>query len=443
MSPRPAATLYREHIETIKRRADQALAAGGFDHLLIAAGVPKYAFLDDRPYPFRPNPHFKHWVPLTDHPFCWIAYTPGQRPVLAYHQPEDFWHLPPEAPAGDWVEHFDVRVIAEPGQALAHVARQGRIAIVGEADAGLPGLVPNNPEAVLGRLHWHRARKTGWELAQMRAASRVAVAGHLAARDAFRAGGSELEIHRAYLAATGHNDLSLPYGNIVGLNEHGAVLHYQYQQAERPASHRSLLIDAGAEVNGYAADITRTWGNGDADFEALVAAVEREQLALVDGVRPGVDYRALHLDCHRRLAGVLSEQGIVRMAPEAMVAEGVSAHFFPHGLGHLIGLQVHDIGGFQAGEDGGRIEPPDGHPYLRLTRPLEEGMTVTIEPGIYFIDGFLQKLRAGPHASAVDWPKVEHLRRFGGVRIEDDVACTADMPENLTRDAFAAAARSL
>lgn len=435
-------SLYRDHLDAIKRSADAALEATGHDHLVIAAGAPKTCFLDDRHYPFRPNPHFKHWVPLTDHPFCWIAYTPGARPVLAYYQPEDFWHLPPAAPSGAWVDQFDIRIVADPAEAAAHLPRTGRVAVIGEADAALDGAlpVPNNPEGVLNRLHWRRATKTPWELSQMRQASRVAVAGHLAARAAFLDGASELGIHRAYLAATGHSDISLPYGNIVGLNEHGAVLHYQYQQAQAPAEHRSLLIDAGAEVAGYASDITRTWGNGDADFEALVTAVDRVQLALVDGVRAGADYGRLHIDAHHRLAGVLADLGIVRMAPEAMVDQGVSASFFPHGLGHLIGLQVHDVGGFQAGPDGGRIERPEGHPYLRLTRPLEAGMVVTIEPGIYFIDAFLQALRAGPHAVAVDWAKVDHLRRFGGVRIEDDVACTSGAPENLTRDAFAAAA---
>ena len=76
------ATLYRAHLGTIKARVDAALAKGGFDHLLVASGVEKFEFLDDRPYPFKPNAQFKAWVPLTRHPHCWIAYTPGRRPVL-------------------------------------------------------------------------------------------------------------------------------------------------------------------------------------------------------------------------------------------------------------------------------------------------------------------------------------------------------------------------
>ena len=100
---------------------------------------------------------------------------------------------------------------------------------------------------------------------------------------------------------------------------------------------------------------------------------------------------------------------------------------------------MHDVAGFSASDAGGRIDRPDGHPYLRLTRTLEPGMVVTIEPGLYFIDMLLEELRAGPHAGAVDWARVDAFRPCGGIRIEDDVACTDGEPLNLTREGFAAA----
>ena len=134
---------------------------------------------------------------------------------------------------------------------------------------------------------------------------------------------------------------------------------------------------------------------------------------------------------------MLRDLNVVKMTPEAMLETGVSSIFFPHGLGHPIGLQVHDVAGFMESDAGGTLAKPDGHPFLRMTRTLEPGMVVTIEPGLYFIDLLLAKLKAGPHADAVGWGVVEHLRRFGGVRIEDDVHCTDGEPENLTRDAFA------
>lgn len=438
MSPQNLMHLYRAHLNTIKARADRALEKGGFDHLLVASGVEKYEFLDDRPYPFKPNAHFKAWVPLTRHPACWIAYTPGRKPVLAYYQPDDYWHVPPATPEGVWVDEFEVRVITDPADAARHLPTGGRAAILGEADAALPGFAPNNPAAVLAHLHYHRAYKTDWELDRMRAAQRRAVPGHLAARDAFRAGAPEAAIHAAYLAATGHTDLDAPYGSIVGLNEHAATLHYQFKDVQAPSGHRSLLIDAGAEVDGYASDITRTWGDGDAGFAALVDAVEREQLALCAKVRAGTDYRDLHLECHLRLGAVLRDLGLVDMDPGHMLETGLTRTFFPHGLGHPIGLQVHDVAGF-SDEDGQPIPRPEGHPHLRMTRTLAPGMVVTIEPGLYFIPTLLAKLRARPEGKAVAWDKVEALAPWGGVRIEDEVHCTDGEPENLTRDAFAAA----
>ncbi|MGP1665317.1 MAG: M24 family metallopeptidase, partial [Rhodanobacter sp.] len=107
-------------------------------------------------------------------------------------------------------------------------------------------------------------------------------------------------------------------------------------------------------------------------------------------------------------------------------------------LGHQIGAQVHDVAGFQQSERGGNIEQPPGHPFLRMTRVLEPGMVVTIEPGLYFIEMLLGELRNKPFASDIDWTRIEHFKLFGGIRIEDDVVCTDDAPENMTRDAFAA-----
>lgn len=433
------AELYAEHLSVLQQRVETALARSGHDHLLIPSGVLKYQFLDDRDYPFAVNPHFLHWLPLLRHTHGWIVATPGKKPVLVYHQSADYWHLPPSAPEGFWTGHFDIRVIRTPDEAAAHLPKSGRRAIVGEADAALDGFVPNNPQALLDYLHYQRACKTGYELYCLRGASRRAARGHVAAAAAFRAGASEYEINRAYLGASGQNDVEVPYGNIVALNEHAAVLHYQYQDHAAPAVSRSFLIDAGARYNGYSSDITRTWSNGDERFQALIDGVEAAQLALVDQVREGRDYRAIHLDAHLRLAGVLQELGVVKMSPEAQVESGVSAAFFPHGIGHLLGLQVHDVAGFAASDAGGTIAKPEGHPSLRLTRTVVPGMVVTIEPGLYFIPMLLDELRKGAHAGSVDWVQVAHLTRFGGVRIEDDVACRAGAaPENLTRDAFAA-----
>lgn len=431
-------TGFAAHLEYVKKCASAALTANKFDRLVIGAGVEKFSFLDDHPYPFIANPHFKWWLPQAAHPHCWLAFTPGERPVLAYYQPEDYWHLPPAPPQGAWTELFEIHLIRMPEEAAAVIGNRPRDAVIAEVDAAIPGLVINNPQAVVDHLHWHRACKTGFELDCMRAASRRAVRGHRAAEQAFRNGGSEHDIHRAYLDASEHSDLDLPYANIVALGEHAAILHYQHQSRTRPDTVHSLLIDAGAQVDGYAADITRTHTTETGAFADLIAAVDAVQRQLASSVRAGVDYRELHLQAHLLLAGVLRAEGLARAEPVSLVETGISRAFFPHGLGHLIGLQVHDVAGLVGDERGTPIPRPEGHPHLRLTRRLLPGMVVTIEPGLYFIDSLLTPLRAGAHADMLDWTQIERLRAYGGIRIEDDVVCTDGEPENLTRDAFAA-----
>lgn len=151
-----------------------------------------------------------------------------------------------------------------------------------------------------------------------------------------------------------------------------------------------------------------------------------------------MDYRDLHLLAHHRLAAVLRDADVIRVAPEAAVSSGLSSVFFPHGIGHLLGLQVHDVGGFMRDASGATIEKPAGHPYLRLTRHLEPGFVVTVEPGVYFIEMLLAPARANEHARHINWTRVDQFLPFGGVRVEDDVVVTDSGHRNLTREAFAA-----
>jgi Xaa-Pro dipeptidase len=164
------------------------------------------------------------------------------------------------------------------------------------------------------------------------------------------------------------------------------------------------------------------------------------QLDIVQRVKAGIDYAELHIETHRLLAAVLVDAELATGSAEALIETGVTAAFFPHGLGHLIGVQVHDVGGFMQGESGTIIDPPSGHRYLRLTRALQADMTLTIEPGLYAIDMLLENLRGSPAEDHVIWDGVDWLRPFGGIRIEDNIRVTADGCENMTRDAFNAAA---
>lgn len=433
------AALYRQHLESLSARHDAALEKSGASHAVIFSGSLRYAFLDDHSYPFRPNPHFVSWLPATNLPLSYIVYTPGERPRLIYYQPRDYWHAVPGEPDGYWASGFDVRIVHEPAEIDAHLPndREKCILIGDVIDAAHAyGIERVNPTTSLNILHLARGRKTEYELACLRLASRRAVAGHRAAENAFRDDKSEFDIHQAYCKAVSLTDNELPYGNIIALNEHGAILHYTHLQRDIPSERRSFLIDAGAQVHGYASDITRTYSYQDEQFAALIDAVDSMQRAIVSRVKVGVDFRDLHIETHRMLAQVLVDAELATGAPDTLLSSGVTSAFLPHGLGHLLGIQVHDVGGFLKSESGSVIDPPSGHPFLRLTRVLEQDMVVTIEPGLYVIDMLLESLRGTPAESHINWKTVDWLRPFGGIRIEDDVRVTADEPENLTRDAF-------
>ena len=432
------ARLYPAHLETVRRHFDAALRSAGCEQVAVYAGALHIQFLDDAPYPFKVNPQFKWWLPLTEARDSFVVYTAGKKPVLLYYQPDDYWHVPPAPPAGYWVEHFDVRIIKQTGQMREELPPAKSRVFIGEWQESFRDwdFTAMNPETLINPLHYARAAKSGYELECMRRANASAVRGHRAAEQAFRAGASEYEIHNAFLAGAGQSDDELAYHTIAALNEHAATLHYQHWQQTRPAKHHSFLIDAGTQYHGYASDVTRSYSAEPDEFQALIDGLDKEQQALAAKVKPGLDFKALHLEAHHAVARLLEEFAFVKLPAEAIVAERISSVFLPHGLGHLLGLQTHDVGGFMAGPAGGTLPKPEGHPYLRTTRDLGEDFVVTIEPGLYFIPSLLDGLKAGPHSKYVDWKKVDVFRKYGGIRIEDNVVARAAGPENLTRDAF-------
>ena len=433
------ARLYPAHLETLKSRHDAALERAGANHAVVFSGAPKRVFLDDYDYPFKPNPHFVAWLPLATTPYCYVIYTPGERPVLVYLDPQDYWHAATSDIDGFWADGFDVRVVHVLEETAKHLPDDlDRCLFIGDADdeSQTFGIDRVNPGSAVNMLHFNRAVKTDYELECMRAASRRAARGHVAAERAFRAGKSEFDIHLAYCRAVSHGENELPYGNIVALNEHGAILHYQHQEREKPAESLSFLIDAGARYNGYASDITRTHAKDADEFAALVTRFDELQQGLVAEVRAGVDFADLHMECHLRIGKLLDETGLARGDVDDLIESGVTSAFYPHGLGHLLGLQVHDIGGHMGDDTGTVVDPPSGHPFLRLTRVLEADQVLTVEPGIYVIDMLLDNLRGSPGHEMIDHKMVDWLRPYGGIRIEDNVRVLDGGCENLTRDAF-------
>ncbi len=493
------ASLYKNHIATLQERTRDALARFKLDALLIHSGELFNVFLDDHPYPFKVNPQFKAWVPVTQVPNCWLLVDGVNKPKLWFYLPVDYWHNVEPLPTSFWTE--DVEVIALPkadGIGSLLPAARGNIGYIGPVPerALQLGIEASNinPKGVIDYLHYYRSFKTEYELACMREAQKMAVNGHRAAEEAFRSGMSEFDInacmreaqkmavngHRAaeeafrsgmsefdiniaYLTATGHRDTDVPYSNIVALNEHAAVLHYTKLDHQAPEEMRSFLLDAGAEYNGYAADLTRTWSaKSDNDYAQLVKDVNDEQLALIATMKAGVSYVDYHIQFHQRIAKLLrkhqiitdmSEEAMVendltgpfmphgighplglQVSEEAMVENDLTGPFMPHGIGHPLGLQVHDVAGFMQDDSGTHLAAPAKYPYLRCTRILQPGMVLTIEPGIYFIESLLAPWREGQFSKHFNWQKIEALKPFGGIRIEDNVVIHEHNVENMTRD---------
>jgi Xaa-Pro dipeptidase len=429
---------YAAHLTTLMRRTDRSLEATGFDALVVYSGRALTLFLDDQDYPYKVNPQFKAWVPIVDNPRCILVYSPGVRPTVLFHRANDFWHKPAQLPRAPWTAQVDLIPVEDDSKAAAHWAKLGRVAFIGP-DSSVPGTEPDclNPPELLAKLNYDRAVKTPYELECLRRASELGARGHGAALSAFRRGASEYQAHMDYLQACLMREEEMPYNNIVAYNENAAVLHYQHLERAAPAPLRSFLIDAGAQYRGYAADITRTHAQAPGRFADLVKEMDQAQLLLCEEIVAGRDYRQVHLTAHRVLGDVMHRVGLTKLPGQAALEAGVTSVFFPHGIGHLLGLQVHDVGGVMGETPGQEVERPAGHPYLRLTRMLEPGVVVTVEPGIYFIDSLLAAARNDARRPHIDWAVVEELKPYGGIRIEDNVATTAGQPENMTRDAFA------
>jgi Xaa-Pro dipeptidase len=154
-------------------------------------------------------------------------------------------------------------------------------------------------------------------------------------------------------------------------------------------------------------------------------------------VRAGLDWREFHEASYRAIGAFLREIGVINVDADEATETSLTSVFYPHGIGHLLGIQVHDVGGRQRDASGGEIERPHNHPFLRLTRKLEDGFVVTVEPGFYFIDQLLDEAKQKPTAKMIEWKRVEQLKKFGGVRVEDDVVARPNGHENLTRPGFA------
>ena len=408
------------------RRSRTAAAWSLHDEVvLIAAGEPiSIPGGADQTFPFLSHAEY-FW--LTDHE------APGA--VLAFDPMEGWTDFVPETTEAErvWEGRGDA-----PGTPLARLkdwlaARAGRqLVSLGAALPNAGGLDARALE-LRGTLTHVRRPKDEAELARLRAACAASARGFAAIAPRIRAGVTEralqIELEAEFFRSGGDRT---GYGSIVGAGSNAGVLHFEPgERVVRPGD--VVLIDAGAEIRRYTSDVTRTYraAGGDAGFfRALYAVVLGLQERAVASCRVGVEWRDVHMRACRDTAAGLVDLGLMRGDPDALVERDAHALFFPHGLGHMVGLGVRDASGYLPGRV--RSDRP-GLNMLRTDLPLERDYVITVEPGIYFIPALLRdQARRKRYADCIAWDKIDGLLGFGGIRIEDNIHVTDGDPENLT-----------
>ena len=399
---------------------DQVVLVGAGDRIPVPGR-------GDRTYPFRAHSEYLY---LTDRerPGGVLAFDPHEGWVdfvAPVTRDERLWEGAqadkaegvPVAELGAWLERRKGRPVARLGAAVADVGSAGQLA----ADLRYG-------------LNHVRRQKDAVELARMRTAERATRAGFAQVAPLIEPGRSERELQIELEAAFFRNGADfLAFDTIVGSGPNSAVLHFP-PTTRRLADGELVLIDAGAEYRGYASDVTRTYpasGRFTPEQQELYGIVEAAGVRATERCTPGTEWR----DVHRTAALVIAEGlvafGLLRGEPESLVERGAQALFFPHGVGHMVGLGIRDAGEVLRG----REQPDDEFPRLRVDLPLLPGHVFTVEPGIYFVPALVNDadLRMR-HRDAVDWERAEAMLGFGGIRIENDVLITEEGNELLTAD---------
>jgi Xaa-Pro aminopeptidase len=287
---------------------------------------------------------------------------------------------------------------------------------------------------VRSALNHLRRQKDAVELGRMRAAERATRAGFAAVATVIEPGRSERELQIELEAAFFRAGADfLAFDTIVASGPNSAVLHFA-PTARRAQAGELVLVDAGAEYRGYASDVTRTYPASaqlspeQAELHALVRAAGAAATARCTR---GTEFRDVHRAAALVIAEGLTDFGLLRGRPESLVEQQALSLFFPHSVGHMVGLGIRDAGEVLPGREVDR----DAFPKLRVDLPLLPGHVVTIEPGIYFVPALLAAPESRErHRGAVDWKRAESLLSLGGIRIEENVLVTEQGFEVLTED---------
>ncbi len=420
---------------------------------LIAAGLPRSRNYTANRYPFRAESHFLYLVgaPLAGAALLvdggrstLFVVPPAADDALWHGEVEDFAALARRTgidaiePVERLPEALSGRTVATlPSNDDTTAAWQSRL--LGRTVAARSGNRLEGKDAVLAdAMIALRLSHDDAALAQIRRSVTATVAGHHAGAHATRPFVREAAVRAAIESVWTACGMTTAYGSIV--TAHGEVLHHESSTGILESGDL-LLVDAGAEnAEGWASDVTRVYpasgafsGTQRAIYDVVLAA----NRAAIAKVRPGVRYRDVHVEAGRTIVQGLVDLRILRGDVDGLVERGAYTLFFPHGVGHLLGLDVHDMEdlGDRAGYAPGRARAARfGDRYLRLDRDLCPGMVVTIEPGFYQVPAILaDDTIAGPFRGDLDRDALAMFGDVRGIRLEDDVLCTTEEPEVLTK----------
>ncbi|MDE1957794.1 MAG: aminopeptidase P N-terminal domain-containing protein [Xanthomonadaceae bacterium] len=413
--------------EYARRRRELMRMAGG-DAAVVVAAAPERMRNADAAYPYRQDSDF-HYLSGFAETDAVLALLPGRAHGQAVmfcrerDSEQERWHGPRVGTEGAVASYgmddaFPIDDIDDilPGMLEGRTRLYCHFGREPEFDARLlawmrrlraargGGVVPRELMALGHLLHEQRLYKSPGELKALRRAAEIAAEAHHAAMRATRPGAAEYEVEAELLRVLHARGAVPSYPPIVAAGANACVLHYASNRA-RMAAGDLLLLDAGAEWQCYASDITRTWpvgGRYSRAQRALYDVVLAAQQAAIAEVRPGRPWNACHDAAVRVIAAGLCDLGLLPGDPAAAIESGSYQRFFMHKTGHWLGLDVHDVGDYRV----------DGE-----SRLLEPGMVVTVEPGLYV---------------PVDAEDVPARYRGIGIRIEDDVAVTAHAPDILS-----------
>ncbi len=380
----------------------------------------------DQCYEYRPHPQYR-WLTESARPGSVIAFDPRSgwtHFVPPLTQLERVWDGEPEIPAGESREGLTAWLEARKGR---------KAAVLGSPIEGIQGDEELSKTLVTALDHERRS-KDEHELSLMRRAAVATAAGYGAASEFIRPGVTERQIQTVLESAMLNAGADgMGYASIVGTGSNSRIFHFT-PGAREVQPNDLVLIDAGAHVDGYVIDVTRTfpasgkWEGRQLAIRDIVRAAEEASFAKC---RVGTRWSESHRAAAYVIGQGLKDLGLVTTSVEDFCESGAVALFFPHGVGHAVGLGVRDSGGAMPGEHGEPRVVCGSR--VRVDLPMKAGYVMTVEPGCYFIPALLTDVdKRAEHKDRLAWDKLDDWMDFGGVRIEDNLLITDGEPENLT-----------